>query len=138
MKKISLLSIYFVLVSCATKVNDSILYGKCKTPMYGCTQLKLNENKTFEFYVFEDVGGENLAKGTWKIHNRDTIVLNSYSQPSKEEIEDEKIFSSYSNPKYVINQLIVLRRNKIIYIPKSKDVKIFSLEKTNLSQRRWK
>ncbi|ESU22809.1 hypothetical protein FLJC2902T_32480 [Flavobacterium limnosediminis JC2902] len=137
MNKIIFISIFFVLISCATKMKDSELYGKCKMPKYACTQLKLNKNKTFEYFVFEDVGGENLSTGTWKIHNGDTLILNSYTQPSKEEIEDEKIFGAFANPKYIVNQLIILRRNKIIFIPKNKNVKIFSLKKIELNQQKW-
>ena len=120
MNKIIFVFIFLGLFSCATKVKDSKLYGKCKIPMYGCTQLKHNKNKTFEFFIFEDVGGKNLTNGNWKIYNRDTLILNSYAQPSKDEIEDEKIFSAFANPKYIVNQLIILKRNKIIFIPKTK------------------
>jgi hypothetical protein len=139
MNKIIFVLIWFTVISCAIKVKETQLYGKCKTPMYGCTQIKLNNNKTFEFYSFTDVGGgENLIKGTWVFYNKDTLILNSYLKPNKEEIEYEKIFSSYPNPKYIINQLIVLKRNKIIYIPKNKDINVFSLEKIRLNQKKWK
>jgi len=138
MKKVIILFAIIVFISCAPKVQDSQLYGKCKIPMYGCTQLLLNKNNTFEFYVFTDVGGENLAKGKWRVHNADTLVLNSYLRPSKEEIEEFKIFSSYSNPEYIVDQLVVLKKNRIFYIPLNKDVKVFSLVKTKLKQRMWK
>ena len=138
MNKIIVVFIFLGLISCATKVKDTQLYGKCKIPMYGCNQLKLNKNMTFEYFIFADVGGENLTNGTWKVHNRDTLILNSYAQPSKEEIEDEKVFSEFANPKYIVNQLIILKRNKIIFIPKNKNSKLFSLRKTELNQQKWK
>lgn len=133
------MSFIFLFASCAVKVKDSQLYGKCRIPMYGCTQIMLNENNTFEIYTFTDVGGgENLTKGTWKIHSGDTIVLNSYKRPSQNEIEDEKIFSYYLNPELVVNLFIVLKKNRILYLTKNKNLKAIELKKVKLTQRMWK
>jgi hypothetical protein len=137
MNKIYYAIIYLILVSCASKVRDSELYGKCETPMYGCTQLKLNTDKTFEYFVFEDVGGESLTKGTWKAHYGDTIILNSYKQPIEEKIDTEETIFINSNREYIVNQLIILKRNKVIYIPQNKNIKIFSLRKIKLNEKKW-
>ncbi|MEO1031074.1 MAG: hypothetical protein AAFX55_06700 [Bacteroidota bacterium] len=64
-------------------MNKSVigLYGKCANPYLACTQIELKSDNTFEYYIFMDVGGENIIKGTWKKAPNNSIILNSFSQP---------------------------------------------------------
>jgi len=62
------------------------LYGKCPKHYYACSQYLLKKNNEFEYFNFADVGGATVVKGTWERH-LDTIVLNSYVQPSDRIIE---------------------------------------------------
>jgi len=56
------------------------LYGECPKGYFACTQLELKSDSTFEYYVFFDVGGGTIKKGTWKIYE-DTLILNTHNQP---------------------------------------------------------
>ena len=47
----------------------------------GCTQIELKSDKTFEYFIFMDVGGGSVVKGTWESISSDTIVLNTYNDP---------------------------------------------------------
>jgi len=78
--KLLLLLIFFV--SC--KSNKSIvgLYGKCPNHYYACSQIELKANNTFEYFIFMDVGGANILKGNWKKTSNDSILLNTFEQPT--------------------------------------------------------
>lgn len=75
-----LLSILLI-TSCASRRAATKLYGKCKKNYFACTQIEINQDNTFEYFVFMDVGGQTLRKGTWSKHKGDTILLNTYKQP---------------------------------------------------------
>jgi len=71
----------FLLVSCTSQESIVGLYGKCKKNYFACSQLELKADKTFEYFVFMDVGGANIIKGNWKQIAADSIVLNTFEQP---------------------------------------------------------
>lgn len=81
-RNLLLILISAFLLSGFTPQKKSIvgLYGECGDGYYSCTQLELKSDSTFEYYVFFDVGGGNIKKGTWKV-NEDTLILNTYNQP---------------------------------------------------------
>ena len=62
--------------------NPIGLYGECEKKFYACTQLELKEDSTFTYYIFLDVGGLSIIKGTWKIFE-DTLILNTFNQPDR-------------------------------------------------------
>lgn len=57
------------------------MYGKCGNEYLGCTQIELKSNKTFEYFIFMDVGGGTVVKGNWKQISNDSIKLNTFEQP---------------------------------------------------------
>ncbi len=67
--------------SCSTNQSVVGLYGKCGKKYLGCTQIELKSDKTFEYFIYMDVGGGSLIKGTWESISNDTIVLNTYNEP---------------------------------------------------------
>ncbi len=75
-----LLSI-FIITSCSLKKEISKLYGKCEKHSFACTQIEINPDGTFEYFVFMDVGGKTIRKGTWSHYTVDTLLLNTYDQP---------------------------------------------------------
>ena len=99
--------------------------------MYGCTQLLLNKNKTFEYYVFEDVGGGNIVKGVWEKQKGDTIKLNSYDQPEKKDLFAE------IDQRYITNVLIIQKKSKVVFL-KKQNRKEFDLKHNQLKNKMWK
>ena len=83
MKKI-LFVILVVLTSCSVQKEFHGLYGHCKNHYWTCFQLLLNEDGTFEYFEFYDVGGGNLRKGKWKKVDENSLTLNSEEQPKVE------------------------------------------------------
>ena len=120
-----------VLSSCSSTEQVENLYGKCSVPMYGCTQLLLNKNKTFEYYVFEDVGGGNIVKGVWEKQKGDTIKLNSYDQPEKKDLFAE------IDQRYITNVLIIQKKSKVVFL-KKQNRKEFDLKHNQLKNKMWK
>jgi hypothetical protein len=57
------------------------LYGECEKGYLVCEQLLLKENSTFKYALFYDVGGWRIWNGKWKL-NRDTLILDTFDQPS--------------------------------------------------------
>jgi len=80
-KYIKLILILLVFSSCSTNKSAIGLYGKCGKSYFACTQIELKSDNTFEYFIFYDVGGGNVLKGTWEKTSNDTIVLNTYKQP---------------------------------------------------------
>ena len=68
-----------LLLACSPKSFYG-LYGECSDP-YACIQLLINEDSTFIYYSFIDVGGEAVTSGTWT-KSKDTLTLNG--QPLKD------------------------------------------------------
>lgn len=101
--------------------------------MYGCYQLLLKDDKTFEQYMFSDVGGENIVKGNWEIFKGDTLKLNSYAQPKKGEFFEIEVESA----EYLHDELIVIKKSKITFLEKPYHRK-FSLKKYDLKYKNWK
>jgi len=81
MKRI-LLPFLIILSSCTAKKNIAGLYGKCDKEYFACTQMLLNDDHTFEYFIFMDVGGGSVLKGNWKRITNDSIVLNTFEQPN--------------------------------------------------------
>lgn len=79
--------------NCSAQKNNCNLigvYGECEN-IYNCFQIRLNEDKTFIYYINEYVPGKGIANGTWVARN-DTLILDI-------EIPREKttVKKSYSN-----------------------------------------
>jgi len=81
-KYIKLILILILFNSCSTNKSVVGLYGKCGKGYFACTQIELKSDNTFEYFIFYDVGGGNVLKGTWKKISNDTIVINTYKQPA--------------------------------------------------------
>lgn len=81
MKHTKLIILLTFLSSCSTNKSVVGLYGKCGKSYFACTQIELKADNTFEYFIFMDVGGGNIIKGTWNNISNDTIVLNTYNQP---------------------------------------------------------
>ncbi|MBE9577071.1 hypothetical protein [Flavobacterium proteolyticum] len=81
MKKLIIFIIIILNNSCTSVKDFSGLYGKCEKRYLACTQLLLNKNQTFEYFVFYDVGGGHIKKGNWEKLNDSVIKLNTYDQP---------------------------------------------------------
>lgn len=77
------LILFFILLAWkADKTKDiSGLYGECEKGYLVCEQLLLKENSTFKYALFYDVGGWRIWSGKW-ILKRDTLILNTFDQPS--------------------------------------------------------
>ena len=73
-------ALVLILNSCAVG-DKTILYGDCSPGYFVCHQFELNKDKTFEFYIFYDVGGGHVLKGNWSRFKKDTIKLNTFQQP---------------------------------------------------------
>jgi hypothetical protein len=80
-KYIKLILILLFLSSCSTNKSVVGLYGKCGKSYFACTQIELKSDNTFQYFIFYDVGGGSLLKGTWKRISNDTVVMNTYNQP---------------------------------------------------------
>lgn len=70
----------FTLSTFAQRKSFVGLYGECPKGYFVCTQLELKSDSTFEYYVFFDVGGATIKKGTW-VAEEDTLILNTFNQP---------------------------------------------------------
>lgn len=81
MKYIKLILILLFFGSCSTNKSAIGLYGKCGKSYLACTQIELKADNTFEYFIYMDVGGGSVLKGTWKKVSNDTIILNTYKQP---------------------------------------------------------
>ncbi|WP_299126258.1 hypothetical protein [uncultured Winogradskyella sp.] len=81
MKYIKLILAITFLSSCSANKSVVGLYGKCGKSYFACTQIELKSDNTFEYYIFYDVGGGSILKGTWKRISNDTIVINTFKQP---------------------------------------------------------
>jgi hypothetical protein len=81
MKLLQSILIILLFSSCSTIGKKNILYGKCGKGYFACTQFELKDDKTFEYYIFMDVGGGNVIKGNWDYLNGDTLKLNTFIQP---------------------------------------------------------
>ena len=81
--------------SCSTNKSVVGLYGKCAKRYFACTQIELKSDKTFEYFIFYDVGGGNIIKGNWNKLSKDTYVLNTLSQPQIQ----ETTYKAKTNPK---------------------------------------
>ncbi len=81
MKYIKLILVFTFLSSCTTNKSAIGLYGKCGKNYFACTQIELKSDNTFDYYIFYDVGGGSVLKGTWKRIANDTIVINTFKQP---------------------------------------------------------
>ena len=57
------------------------LYGKCGKEYFCCTQIELKSDKTFEYFIFMDVGGGTVVKGNWEQISVDSLKLNTFEQP---------------------------------------------------------
>lgn len=79
--RIILLILILVFTSCSSTKVKPKLYGKCGKNYFACTQIEIKSDKTFEYFVFMDVGGQTLRKGTWTKSKGDTLLLNTYNQP---------------------------------------------------------
>lgn len=131
-RQITFLLALFILTSCSSRKSEIKLYGKCQTPMYACLQLLLKDDKTFEQYVFFDVGGEKIMKGTWEIVKGDTLKLNSFEQP----VNDEFLDLSLASPYYLRDELIILKNNKVTFLPKPYH-KRFYLKRNQPKNKKW-
>ena len=82
MKLIQSIIIIIIFSSCSSIGKKDILYGKCEKRYFACNQFELKKDKTFEYYIFMDVGGGNVIKGEWEYINGDTLKLNTFEQPN--------------------------------------------------------
>lgn len=73
-KSVYLLSIIVLMSSCS--ITGSYMNGDG----LGNNLIALNEDRTFEYVTFLDVGGTNTIEGTWSLE-KDTLILNSKAQP---------------------------------------------------------
>lgn len=81
MKFSKFILISVLIISCSSTQSVTGLYGKCEKDYFACTQLELKTDKTFEYFIFMDVGGASVIKGNWKQTASDSIVLNTFKQP---------------------------------------------------------
>ncbi|WP_178985972.1 hypothetical protein [Winogradskyella helgolandensis] len=105
MKYIKLILILFFFGSCS--INKSVigLYGKCKKNYLACTQIELKSDKTFEYFIFMDVGGGTVVKGNWEQISKDSIKLNTFEQPKN----PSTTYSGKINPDRIDNVKITIR-----------------------------
>ncbi len=81
MKYIKLILILLFFGACSTNKSLTGLYGKCGKKYLGFTQIELKSDKTFEYFIFMDVGGGTVVKGNWEQISADNIKLNTFEQP---------------------------------------------------------
>lgn len=90
------------LSSCTSKKSVVGLYGKCEKNYLGCTQIELKPDNTFEYYIYMDVGGEAILKGTWIITGHNNIFLYTHNQPKNPKIKYSGITDNKINDKIII------------------------------------
>ncbi|WP_405569027.1 hypothetical protein [Winogradskyella sp. Asnod2-B02-A] len=105
MKYIKLILILLFLSSCSTNKSVIGLYGKCEKSYFACTQIELKSDKTFEYFIFMDVGGGNVVKGNWEQISTDSIKLNTFEQPKN----PSTTYSGKINPDRIENVKIKIR-----------------------------
>lgn len=104
-KYIKLILILFILSSCSTNKSVVGLYGKCGKSYFACTQIELKSDKTFEYFIFMDVGGGTVVKGNWEQISNDSIKLNTFEQPK----HPSTTYSGKVNPDRTDNVKITVR-----------------------------
>jgi len=82
-KYIKLIILLLICGSCSTNKSVVGLYGKCGKKYLACNQIELKADKTFEYFVFMDVGGGTVVKGNWEQISKDSIKLNTFDQPKQ-------------------------------------------------------
>ena len=78
-----------------------------------CEQIQFKADSTFKYGIFYDVGGLNLWEGTWAAKT-DTIIINSYLQPSTE--EEKRIAKdtfSFLQSGFITDLKFLLKGNKL-------------------------
>ncbi|WP_146169773.1 hypothetical protein [Kordia periserrulae] len=70
-----------------------------------CTQIELKSDKTFEYFIFMDVGGGTVVKGNWEQISTDSIKLNTFEQPKN----PSTTYSGKINPDRIENIKITIR-----------------------------
>ncbi|MFS4484383.1 hypothetical protein ACKGJY_15295 [Hyunsoonleella sp. 2307UL5-6] len=105
MKYIKLILILLFLSSCSTNKSVVGLYGKCGKSYFACTQIELKSDKTFEYFIFMDVGGGTVVKGNWEQISTDSIKLNTFEQPKN----PSTTYSGKINPDRIENVKITIR-----------------------------
>ncbi|MFD0990760.1 hypothetical protein ACFQ1R_11680 [Mariniflexile jejuense] len=105
MKYIKLILILLFLSSCSTNKSVVGLYGKCGKNYFACTQIELKSDKTFEYFIFMDVGGGTVVKGNWEKTSTDSIKLNTFEQPKN----PSTTYSGKINPDQIDDVKITIR-----------------------------
>ncbi|WP_143955099.1 hypothetical protein [Robertkochia solimangrovi] len=105
MKYIKLILILLFFSSCSTNKSVIGLYGKCGKSYLTCTQIELKSDKTFEYFIFMDVGGGTVVKGNWEQISTDSIKLNTFEQPKN----PSTTYSGKINPDRIDNIKITIR-----------------------------
>ncbi|WP_407557917.1 hypothetical protein [Winogradskyella sp. 4-2091] len=105
MKYIKLTLILLFFSSCSTNKSVIGLYGKCGKSYLACTQIELKSDKTFEYFIFMDVGGGTVVKGNWEQISTDSIKLNTFEQPKNA----STTYSGKINPDRIENIKITIR-----------------------------
>lgn len=105
MKYIKLILILLFLSSCSTNKSVVGLYGKCGKSYFACTQIELKSDKTFEYFIFMDVGGGTVVKGNWEQISTDSIKLNTFEQPKN----PSTTYSGKINPDRIDDVKITIR-----------------------------
>jgi len=104
-KYIKLILILLIFGSCSTNKSVIGLYGKCEKKYLACTQIELKSDKTFEYFIFMDVGGGTVVKGNWEQISNDSIKLNTFEQPK----HPSTTYSGKVNPDRTDNVKITIR-----------------------------
>lgn len=78
---IQIIFVTLIFSSCSTNKSVVGLYGKCEKEYLACTQIELKSDKTFEYFIFMDVGSGTVVKGNWEQISIDSIKLNTFDQP---------------------------------------------------------
>ncbi len=105
MKYIKLILILLFLASCSANKSVIGLYGKCEKKHLACTQIELKSDKTFEYFIFMDVGGGTIVKGSWEQISADSIKLNTFEQPKN----PSTTYKGNVNPNRIDNVKITIR-----------------------------
>ena len=105
MKYIKPILILLIFGSCSTNKSVIGLYGKCGKEYLGCTQIELKSDKTFEYFIFMDVGGGTVVKGNWEQTFVDSIKLNTFEQPKN----PSTTYHGKINPDRIDNVKITIR-----------------------------
>jgi hypothetical protein len=94
MKPLIALIPFLSIINCSSGQRNSEisgLYGECGIGFFSCTQIYLDTNGIFEYFIFNDVGGGKTVKGSWALKN-DTLVLNTFNKPRQ---IDPVVLNSY-------------------------------------------